>query len=67
MKSEQVVINRLRRRITEAGSLRQCAKQLKLSPAYLSDVMNGHRRPGPSILKPLGFSVQVQRVYREQA
>lgn len=31
------------------------AREHKLSPAYVSDVLNGRRDPGNKILKPLGL------------
>lgn len=37
------------------GSQKKCAKALKVSQAYLSDVLIGRRELGPSILDPLGF------------
>jgi len=37
--------------IERAGSLRKYAKQIGVSPAYLSDAMRGRRNPGPSILR----------------
>jgi transcriptional regulator with XRE-family HTH domain len=49
------VLAQLRIRINIAGSLRQYAKALDVSPAYLSDVMRGNRDPGPKVLAALGF------------
>ena len=45
----------LRREITRDGSLRATARRLKITPAYLSDVMRGRRDPGPKVLEPLGY------------
>lgn len=42
--------------VEQAGSLRALARRWKLSAAYLSDVKNGRRAPGPSILKHLGYT-----------
>jgi transcriptional regulator with XRE-family HTH domain len=39
-------------------SLRQFALRLKVSPAYLSDIYNGKRTIGPSVLRQL----KLQRV-----
>ncbi len=39
----------------KAGSQYQFATQHKLSPQYVSDVLRGHRKPGPAMLKALGF------------
>jgi transcriptional regulator with XRE-family HTH domain len=41
------------------------AKELGVSPAYLSDVMRGKREPGPKILEPLGL-VRVVTYRRKQ-
>ena len=40
-------------------SLRQYAKNLHVSPAYLSDVYRGRRDPGPALLEPLGLERKV--------
>jgi hypothetical protein len=45
------------------GSLREAARQWKVSPAYLSDVLNGRRAPGPAVLKPLGYERRVVVTY----
>jgi hypothetical protein len=42
-------------KIVEAGGLRALAAQIGCSPAHLSDVRNGRRRPGPAVLGPLGY------------
>lgn len=42
----------------KAGSLRALARQWKVSAAYLSDVKNRRRAPGPSILKHLGYTAK---------
>jgi hypothetical protein len=48
--TEQEVIDLLR---TAQGdrSLRAFAKEIGVTPAYVSDVYNGRRSPGPKILK----------------
>ena len=47
-------------------SLRTLAKEIPCSPAYLSDVMRGNRRPGKLILGYLGLARQsVTRVTYE--
>ena len=40
-------------------SLRQFAKKLELSAAYLSDVYNGHRQAGRKLLKLFGMTKTV--------
>ena len=57
----------LRAEIRREGSLRKAAKRLKVSPAYLSDILLGRRFPGPAILRPLGFTVERRRVYRRES
>lgn len=42
-------------RAGEVGTMRALARAWKVSPAYLSDVINGKREPGPAILKALGL------------
>jgi len=41
--------------VQAAGSLRNLAAIWKVSPAYLSDVLNGRRAPGPKVLDPIGY------------
>jgi hypothetical protein len=43
----------LRNAITDAGSLRAFARQHGISAAYVSDVMNWKREPGPKVLRAL--------------
>ena len=49
-----------------AGSLRNYAKQVGLSEAYLSAVANGHQHPGPKLLKVWGLrKIHVyERIYQ---
>lgn len=49
------VLALLRRRCEEAGGQAAWAKANRVSPAYVSDVLNGRREPGWSILRPLGI------------
>ncbi|MFZ3211545.1 MAG: helix-turn-helix transcriptional regulator [Terriglobales bacterium] len=42
-------------------SLRQFARELGISAAYLSDIYLGRREPGPKLLEPLGLSKRVER------
>lgn len=41
--------------VVKAGSMRAVAREWKVSPAYLSDFLNGRRGPGPQILAPVGL------------
>ena len=50
----------------EGRSLRDLAKAIPCSPAYLSDVMNGNRPPGPKILTFLGLQrIKPQVIYKK--
>lgn len=55
----------LRAAVAALGSLREAARQWKVSPAYLSDCLNGRRAPGPSVLKPIGYERVVLVSYRK--
>lgn len=37
------------------GSQDALAKKLKVSPAYINDILHGRREPGPAVYRPLGF------------
>jgi len=54
------VIRELKTRQGER-SLRQFARELGISAAYLSDVYLGRREPGPKVLQSLGLSKRVGR------
>lgn len=45
-------------------TLAELARELEVSPAYLSDVLNGNREPGPKILDALGIERVVS--YRQR-
>ncbi len=49
------VYAKLRSAIDAAGSQREFAKLHDMSEAYVSDVMNASRNPGPAMLRALGF------------
>lgn len=49
------VIKCLGSAIKAEGSLRKWAKRHGLSPAFVSDVMLGRRKPSEKILTPLGI------------
>lgn len=53
--SKAVVIAALAQSIAAGGSQLRWCKLNDVSPAYLSDVMNGRREPGPKILDALGL------------
>lgn len=54
------VVNRIIALIAEHGSQDKAAKRLRLSPAYLSDVLNGRREPGDKMLSALKLKRVVQ-------
>ena len=43
------------RRLIESASQVDVAKQLGISPQYLSDVLNNRRQPGTAVLDGLGL------------
>jgi hypothetical protein len=45
--------------VDQLGGVREAARQWGCSPAYLSDVLNGRRGPGPAVLKPIGYEKRV--------
>lgn len=50
------VKNLLRARVTEAASLRACARTLGVSAAHLSNVLvHAQHKPGPKLLRALGY------------
>ncbi len=60
MVDRRAIILRLERCISDAGSQNKAAKRLKVSTAYLSDIINGRREPGDKILDALGLRRVVQ-------
>lgn len=58
------VIDRLRAAIAKAGSQAAFAEMYGLSAAYVNDVINGRREPGPAILEALGVEKVV--TYQEK-
>lgn len=48
--------------IEAAGGVRRLAKQWGISAAYVSDLRNGRREPGPAILKRVGARKVVTRL-----
>ncbi len=45
----------LARKIKTVGSQKELAKQLGVSPAFLSEVLRGGRKPSPKLLAALGL------------
>ena len=52
---EKTVVSILRVLVKRHGSLRALAREIRISPAYLSDVLRGNRYPGPKIAKYLSL------------
>lgn len=53
--SEGQLVMLIREKVAAIGSLREAARQWKISPTYLCFVMSGKTRPGVSILKAIGY------------
>ena len=54
------IIEELKKRVAEFGTQAALAKDIGITPQYLSDVLRGRRTPGPAIRNYL----DVERVYR---
>ena len=53
------VLEMLRKACAEHGSIRAWARENKLSPMYVSDVLRGKRDPGPGLCAALGLERQL--------
>jgi len=62
---EESVRRALARRLRAAGSLRNLAKELRVSPTHLSDVMAGQRGID-GIAERLGFVVETTKRYAKR-
>ncbi len=56
------VLALLRKHVAKHKTQGEAAKSLGVSGAYLSDVLNSRRDPGPTILKALGLQKSYERV-----
>lgn len=54
----------IRTAVKSIGSLREAARRWNVSAAHLSDCLNGRRRPGPAVLKHVGYERIVTVDYR---
>ena len=45
----------LRRSLKQHANQKEAARAWGVSPQYLSDVLRGHREPGPRLLEALGL------------
>jgi DNA-binding transcriptional regulator YdaS (Cro superfamily) len=55
MLTEADVRDRVKALARARGGIRALARQLGVSPSYVSDVCNGRRAPGPPFLRALGL------------
>lgn len=62
--TDDEVRDEIRAAMQAAGSLRKWAKANKLQPSYVSDVVNGIKPPGESVLRAIG---RQRRVVYEKA
>lgn len=53
--SHSEMVNLLRIKLAEHGSMKEMAAKLHLSAAYLSDMRNGNRALTPRVLRELGY------------
>ena len=60
------ILEALNAAITAAGSRSQFCRAHNLSPAYLSEVLRGTRRPGPKILAAVGWTVATEYRPKEE-
>jgi transcriptional regulator with XRE-family HTH domain len=49
------LVELLQRKVQRAGTQAALAKELGITAAYLGDVLNGKRKPGPTLLDALGY------------
>jgi hypothetical protein len=53
-------------RLKGKGTQKDLADRLQVSPAFLSDVINGNREPGESLLEALGLERRVTYVPKKK-
>ena len=51
----KAVLARLERCVDQEGSQKKAADKLKVSAAYLADILNGRREPGAKMLDALNL------------
>jgi hypothetical protein len=54
--TEDQVVDLIRQKVTQAGSMRGLAGEWDVTPSYISDLLNGRRAPGVKILGRLGLT-----------
>jgi len=57
----------IRNRLLSYETQKQMARDWRISPQYLSDLLKGRRKPGPKILKRLGLKMEAVPVQPERA
>ena len=62
--TEEDLLSLLRDRAYEAGSLTRYARAHGFTVQYLSEVLARTRRPGPKILKALGYKKVVEYFFK---
>lgn len=53
--NEKQVVERVRKEVKRAGSIRALAREWNVTSAYLSFILSGRRSPGPKVLHMLGL------------
>ena len=56
----EAFLRRLRMVVKRYGSQLKAARALGVSPAYLNDVLQRRREPGPKLLRPMGIRSRVE-------
>lgn len=63
--TEPELISHIAARANQAGGVRALARDWGISPAMISDVINGRRGPGPKVLKAFGLKRVVRVSYEK--
>ena len=64
--NRQDVINQLKALVDEYGSQKALADEMGITASYLSDILNGKRDPGKSVLDWLGLERSAVLVYTKK-
>lgn len=64
--NESQVVDLIKKEVSRAGSMRALCREWNVTPSYMSDLINGRRAPGPTILGPLKL-VRVKTVVYKPA
>ena len=67
MLTQKDVIRLLRREVQRQGSQLALAHHMGASPAYVSDVLRGDRKPGKLVLRYLGLERKVGYLGKQKA